>query len=409
MLKDQRLKTLFIHYINGTSSNEEEREFMKLVNDGAYDDISATLMDEYPSERILWINMDESQKRNVLNKIFQNEPNFIPSKKKKPVLLSLKPFLAAAVLFLVVSVGAYFVFQQRSNAIKYSKYQGKLAPGRNTATLTLANGEKISLPNMSIGHVFAQAGIKIKKTADGQLLYELDQPRTSDLKNTDRAIQFNTITTPAGGQYQVVLMDGTHVWLNSSSSLHYPITGFKLGERKVELTGEAYFEVAKISNGKAHVPFVVQSKGQQVEVLGTHFNIKSYNDEELTTTTLLEGRVKVSRPGAFNQVLHPGEQAQVKQTLKIINVDTSTTVAWKNGLFKFENATLQDVMLQFSRWYDVDVEYEGKIPHHKFRGEIYRDMDAAKAFKILSYADIKLRIEAPIDKQGRKKIVIYSN
>jgi transmembrane sensor len=408
MPKKRRLRTLFNHFINGVSSEKEDREFMKVVNDGEYEEFLKDLMDEYLASHKGSEGMEEDQKAKILNRIFQYGNRDLQEKSKKPMVLRLRPMLAAAVLFLVASIAAVIFYNQGSHEVSYSKYQGKLMPGGNKATLTLASGQQISLPEIHIGDVVSQAGVSITKTKDGQVIYKLgqDQSLGSDPKNKT---QYNTISTPAGGQYQLVLSDGTRVWLNSSSSLKYPISHFGLGERRVELHGEAYFEVAKLKSGSVHIPFIVESKGQDVQVLGTHFNVKSYDEEDLTTTTLLEGRVRVSRPHAFQEILEPGQQAQVNQFIKVLNVDTSTAVAWKNGLFKFEDASIQSVMEQFSRWYDVDVAYEGTAPHHKFTGEIYRNMDAAKAFKLLSYADIKFRIEVPADKGARKRIVIVSN
>jgi transmembrane sensor len=408
MSNEKKLRILFDRYMNQTSSQAEEREFMEMVDDGRYEEALKALMDSYLLAHAASEPMTDIQKQRVLGEIFKNDRQVAPFYRKKSKLLSLKPLLAAAVLLLLVSIGIQLITKQRNSEVRYSKYDGKLAPGRDMATLTLADGQKISLPNVGVGNLVAQSGVKIRKAGNGQLIYELDQRSLPQHAENDLPIRYNTISTPAGGKYQIILMDGTHVWLNSSSSLRYPISGFREKERRVELTGEAYFEVAKINQGSNHVPFVVASHGQEVEVLGTHFNIKSYRDEGLTTTTLLEGRVRVSRPNTFEQVLQPGEQAQVGSGIKILTVDTSTSVAWKNGLFKFENASIQEIMRQFSRWYDVDVEFEGRIPANTFSGEIYRDMDANKAFKLLSLADIKFRIEAPLNTGARKRIVVFS-
>lgn len=381
---------------------------MQMVNDGQHEDALKAIMDDYLLAQPDSKRMSDGQKERVLGEIFNKDRQVDPLNRKKHIMLSLKPWLAAAVLLLVVSLGIQFIRQQRTDVVKYSKYNGRLAPGGNIAILTLANGKKISLPTVGVGNIVSQGGVKIRKTGAGQLIYELDQRHLLEQAESHATTEYNTISTPAGGKYQIVLSDGTSVWLNSASSLRYPVTGFREKERKVELTGEAYFEVAKMNQGSRHVPFVVASPGQEVEVLGTHFNIKSYRDEELTTTTLLEGRVRVSRPNKFEQVLQPGQQAQVSAGIKILTVDTSTSVAWKNGLFKFENASIQEIMRQFSRWYDVDVKFEGRIPANTFSGEIYRDMDADKAFKLLSLADIKFRIEAPLNTGARKRIVVFS-
>jgi len=382
---------------------------MQMVHDGKHDLLVEALMDEYLSAQAVVEPMNDERKDVLMSNIFAASPEISETKRSRPAMFSMKLiYAAAAIVLLVGSFAMYLMLQQRSPEIKYSNYTGTIAPGADIAVLTLADGKKVTLPEIGVGKVLPQGGLLIKKTNTGLVVYQQDPGASAAIAQAGSPVQYNMITTPAGGKYQLVLADGTHVWLNSSSSLRYPVTGFASGERRVELSGEAYFEVAKRSNGKKHVPFIVASKGQEVEVLGTHFNVKSYNDEQLTTTTLLEGRVKVSRQNAFEQVLQPGQQAQVNQSIKVINVDTSTAVAWKNGLFKFENASIQDVMLQFSRWYNVDVAFEGKIPRNRFTGEIYRNMDADKTFKILTYANIKFRIEAPADKGLRKRIVVFS-
>ncbi|MNQ99320.1 fec operon regulator FecR [compost metagenome] len=271
----------------------------------------------------------------------------------------------------------------------------------------MADGKKIALADVENGKVAEQAGLSITKTAEGQLRYEINEVKVSAEK---AKIQYNTISTPAGGQYQVVLPDGTRVWLNSLSSLRYATGLANLEKRRVELTGEAYFEVSGLSVGKLKKPFLVVSRNQELEVLGTHFNVSSYEQQEgLTATTLLEGSVRISRAKTFDEIISPGEQALVGRGITVSKVDTSTAVAWKNGLFKFENANIYTVMNQFSRWYNFDVEYEGKVPGNKFNGEIYRNLSASKALRILSYAKIKFRVEVNSKEPERKKIVISAN
>ncbi|NQX38487.1 protein of unknown function [Pedobacter steynii] len=316
-----------------------------------------------------------------------------------------------AVLLVIISAGLYFYnnFNSKHKVTIQDLATNDIKAGGDKAYLTLSDGKRIALTDVENGKIVTeQAGVSITKTAEGELLYQLKGVPLVGEENKG-IILYNIISTPAGGQYQVVLPDGTHVWLNSASSLKYATSLASLKERTVVLTGEAYFEVSRGEKGQPKKPFIVKSRNQEVEVLGTHFNINSYEQEELTATTLLEGRVKVKRQGIFERTISPGEQSLVGKHIEIQKVDTSTAVAWKNGLFKFENANIYTVMNQFSRWYNFDVVYEGKVPTNKFNGEIYRNLNASKALRILSYARIKFRVEVNSKEPDRKRIVIISN
>lgn len=209
------------------------------------------------------------------------------------------------------------------------------------------------------------------------------------------------VSTSKGGQYQVILPDGTSVWLNALSTLKFPST-FSGKTREVELKGEGYFEVAK---NKA-IPFKVFTPLQEVEVLGTHFNINSYGDEPTTETTLLEGSVSVIQlKSKKSALLKPGQQSSVSEIgrIKIENIKAENVIAWKNGMFKFENSDISNVTRQFSRWYDLDFEFKGPIPDIKLWGEVHRNTDFVKALEVLSYFDLKYSIVKIGD---RKKIII---
>lgn len=398
-IAEARLKFLFNQYMNGSASQKEVQEFMTIVNSEDLKETLHDLMDRYLEDETFSQGLSVTRKTSILQTIFQP----VATKTLFPLWTKV---LVAALLLILLSVGTYFIKNQ-DKPIVYSQYNGELLPGSNKATLTLADGTKLSLTDAANGRVAEQAGVHIRKTADGQLLYELKETTTN--QQTKPGLLYNTISTPAGGQYQVVLPDGTHVWLNAESSLRYPASFAALKQRSVELKGEAYFEVNKLNVHGLRIPFIVTSRNQEVEVLGTHFNINSYENEGVCATTLLEGSVKVSRPAVFEQILSPGEQALAGQNIQVIKVDPLTAIAWKNGLFKFENANIYTIMKQFSRWYNVDVAYEGKIPDNKFTGEVYRNMDASKALRILSYAKINFRVETPDQAYARRKIIITSN
>jgi ferric-dicitrate binding protein FerR (iron transport regulator) len=402
MKTETNLRQLFDQYIKGTSTPEETNAFFVLVNDPAHQDAVQQLMEEYLLQGTFVDGMEADQKQNMLQHIFSADHKVSSEDKKHPrrIVSMWTSWISVAAVLCIVFTGLY-IMRKHTEKVTYTRYNGELAPGGNKATLVLADGRKVSLTDAANGKLAEQAGVSIRKTADGQLVYETGNPEVQD-----QNLRYNTISTPAGGEYQVILPDGTHVWLNAASSLKYPVSFAHLKERKVELKGEAYFEVSKLKVGALRLPFIVTSNQQEVEVLGTHFNINSYEESDGVETTLLEGSVKVSRAGVFEKVIVPGEQSRVNDHIKVFKVDTANAVAWKNGLFKFDNASIRDVMSQLSRWYDIDVEYIGNIPGNKFNGEIYRNMNASKAFKILSLANINFRVEAPSKGTARKRIII---
>jgi len=273
------------------------------------------------------------------------------------------------------------------------------APGGNRATVTLGDGKTVRLDEAQAGVVGTQGNTRLVKSTDAQLSYEA--PGSMDNAGgagggAGETVQYNILETPRGGQYKLVLPDGTKVWLNAATSLRYP-TAFAGKDRVVELNGEAYFEVA----ADAAKPFRVEVKGgQRVEVLGTHFNIMSYTDEPVAKTTLLEGSVRVRRE-AKAAVLRPGQQARLggDGSLVVVNVDIEEAMAWKNGMFRFEEADIQQVMRQLGRWYDLDVVYLHGVPKDQFGGEMYRNVNLSKTLKILEASGVHFSIE------GKKLLV----
>ena len=319
----------------------------------------------------------------------------------EPKILRLRKWYsiaAAAAILIFLSIGLYFVVNKpvQQQIAGNQIHKNDIGPGGNKAILTLADGKEIVLTGARNGILATQRNTEIKKTEDGKIIYTNDQS-LSDKSSAN--VQYNTITTPRGGQYQVTLPDGSRVFLNAASSLIYP-TVFAGNERKVTLAGEAYFEVAHNS----HQPFRVSSNGQTVEVLGTHFNINAYSDERLIKTTLLEGSVRVSR-GQKTVVLKPGQQAQISDRdtdsdISIISdADIEEAVAWKNGLFILDDH-IQPVMRLISRWYDVDVIYDGAAPDDIFGGEVPRFQNISEVLKVLQ---LTKKVHFKID--GRKIIV----
>lgn len=291
-------------------------------------------------------------------------------------------YWAAAAAVVIIGISGYFYSNPAPTEQQLVVHQSKsntIVPGSNKAFLTLADGRKISLTDANSGEIVKQEGLSINKTADGKIVYTVvDHGKNDGQEKT----AFNTIETPKGGQYQINLPDGTKVWLNAASSLRYP-TKFAGNIRKVELTGEGYFEVAKV-----HIPFVVKTLGQEVEVLGTHFNINSYRDEDDVKTTLLEGSVRVIPLGTnknnYSKLLKPGEQSQLNEgDLKVKAVDTESIVAWKNGDFIFKGDDLKSIMKKVARWYDVEVVYKGDFDNLKFGGYISRSKNISAVLNIM--------------------------
>ena len=303
---------------------------------------------------------------------------------------------AATVLIFLVS-GLYFYIKK--DQIQTAPVPVKVAvkqkvkdiqPGGIKAILTLSDGKQIVLDDSQNGVVINQGGIKIHKNSKGIIEYTLIKSANEQSSKEKQEIQtvYNTIQTPVGGKFQLNLADGSKVWLNSASSLRFPV--FFAGDtREVELKGEAYFEVSK--NDKK---FSVRSGNQTVEVLGTHFNINAYSDEPSITTTLIEGAVRVIELNTKkSQILKPGEQSKVDREIRIQRKDTQAELAWKEGYFYFENASIQTVMRQLSRWYGITARYEAALPEHHFEGAIATNLTLLEVLEILEKSNIHFRLE----------------
>ncbi len=296
---------------------------------------------------------------------------------------------AAAIIILFGVAGITYLLNNNKKASPFvltqeQRFKNDVAPGSSKAILTLANGSKILLDSVHNGMLARQGNSTIIKTDSGKLAY------TPEPGEGSSAIVYNVLTTPRGGQYQVRLPDGTDVWLNAASSIKYP-TAF-IGEgRNVEITGEAYFEVKKDKTR----PFHVKVNDMDVVVLGTHFNINSYPDEGSVKTTLLEGSVEIHKNKIIRK-LKPGQQAQSEGSqVQVANdVDLDQIMAWKNGEMALTYGNTQKLMEDISRWYDVDIEYSGKIPEGKFSGSISRNVPLSSILDALNAYGIQTRLEA---------------
>ena len=373
-------KNLIERYIANTCTKEELSQMLLMMEKGKKAEDLTLILKEYwekskPANNGPELGLDEKfaflmQEAKHEAPIFSMKSNRLENKWKIH-------YAAAAIIICMLSVGSYLLFKSTpskqiskiENPIRNKK---DIAPGGNAAILTLSDGSTVILDKVQNGTVSTQGNTKILKLNNGMLSYTTLNNKTSEML-------YNTISTPRGGQYELILSDGSKVWLNAASSLRFP-ANFIGKERKVELLGEAYFEVAK----NAAMPFKVNVGGMKVEVLGTHFNINSYDDESSVRTTLLEGSIKINKNNNTS-LLKPGQQAQIDKIgkIKIINdADIEEAVAWKEGKFQFDRDDIHAVMRQISRWYDVDIEYEGNIASH-FGGTISRNVDLSQVLNML--------------------------
>lgn len=321
-----------------------------------------------------------------------SEMSGIENKSKISRIILWGASIAAAIL-ITISIGSNF-FKANEPELVQTESKPKIFdknPGGNKAVLTLADGTKILLDDAMNGTIAEQGGINISKAADGSIIYDMPEMAA----NSSETVLFNTIETPKGGKYQIILPDGSKVWLNSVSSLRFPAI-FSVNERSVELTGEAFFDVAK----NIDKPFIVKTKDMKVFVTGTQFNVMAYSDENYSATTLVEGSVNVSNPNS-NIVLKPGEQVVSNEGAKLSKsiADVEQNIAWKNGLFQFNDSGMRTVMNQISRWYDVSIEYKGSVPEKRFGGYISRDSKLSQVLKMLEISGVKFKIE-------EKKIIV---
>ncbi len=386
-----RLPYLFNSYFDKTATEEERDELFRLIQLSENDqELSGLISEAWENIKVQGPLFELSKSEDILSKILHHHDQEAQKDFSKPAISYfywIKPAVAAIVL-VFISV-AVFLFtnppRQNKQIIVKSRPLSDAFPGGNKAILKLANGKTIILDNTSNGVLVKIGNTKINKAQDGLLVYKTNKNAS---QNPNHSI--NTITTPRGGQYQIVLSDGSKVWLNAASSLSFP-TQFTGNYREVKITGEAYFEVAK----NAAIPFRVKTGRAEIEVLGTHFNVMAYDDENEMKTTLLEGAIKIKSKSATN-IMQPGQQAitQANGQQKVAeDPDADDAVAWKNGIFQFRDASIEDIMRQVARWYDVRVSYEGKIPVRQFTGRISRNVKASVLLNMLRYTGVNLKIE----------------
>ncbi len=370
---NRRVDRLIELFREGTLTSQEHDELLDLLampeNADKAELLLTRLWENIPSDSSFFSSEESDRIRQSLR-----EPDT-----STPAIKRLSPRLVSIAAALVLFVFGYFLFI-RDDSFKGSTNHNQtsvsltdIGPGGNKATLRLPDNSVIALDEMENGVLINKGNLIVKKTEDGQLVFQAGKVNTQSEAN-----EGNVLTTPAGGQYQVILPDGSRVWLNAASSLKFP-SAFTGHQRRVELTGEGYFEVSKLK-GKT---FIVNAKNMEVEVLGTHFNIHAYPDEQISLATLVEGAVKISS-GKKSEILAPNEQAQVgKDMLSVEKVDAKDALAWKEGLFVFNNQDIRTIMNKLSRWYNIKVEYQDADINEQFAATISKFKKLSEILKVL--------------------------
>lgn len=394
-LHPERLQHLLEKFAANRCSPEELSEMMQAIGQGEHDEtLHRSLMDA-------WEKLSGMDERPSVDKegIFRRVVGAGAVRRVIPVWGRVA---AAAAVVLLLGGGAYW-YMQRDKELPAagvavnspSAVKKDVAPGSNKAVLTLSDGTNIVLDSAREGRLSRQGNTDVTKTGNGQLAYR------SAAGHEQRAMSklvYNMISTPKGGQYMVVLPDGSRVWLNAASSLRFP-TAFTGDDRTVELSGEAYFEIGK----DKQKPFYVQANGTKVAVLGTSFNVTAYEEDGVIRTTLLEGAVQVTGSSGAALRLTPGQQAQCGKDgeLKLIKAaDTEAAIAWKNDLFYFRGTDIQTIMRQLARWYDIDVTYSGAV-NGRFYAKIPRNTNLSIVLRALALTN-KLNFT----QEGKKVMVI---
>jgi len=369
-LENQELRDLF----------EKYPDLLPMINELEDEDKLLSVLEEY--KKLYTVELEAQEKRvldNIMQRIDKQSSKPLIKYKKRRILMYASA-VAACLLMVFTTVLLKFKEEPISDETKVFLQAQQMNPGSNRAILSSADGTEISLNEDRLGIVM---GDEITYD-DGSVL--MDEMKSASL--------MMTLSTPKGGQYQIVLADGTKVWLNADSKLIYP-KRFTEDQRVVELVGEAYFEVAT----NKQKPFIVHTENESVEVLGTHFNVKSYSDERESKVSLLEGKVKVSIPNTVQKILSPGQQSVViGKSMRIQDVDLDETIAWKNGEFMFNNESLVSALRQVSRWYDIDIQVDPSLSRVMLWGTVSRLDNFDKVLKIIKMTDDNIKINL----DGRK-------
>jgi transmembrane sensor len=405
MMDEKSLNEFLEKYMANRHTEQEHELFIEWLNTAPLDEVQR-IIDKY--QFVVQRNLNEQPvlyphlASRIEAGIDELEKKDQPNKPVKTLWPSFKKIASIAAAFIVIaSITTYFLSSPDNK-------KQEVAATKTTSKNQIADGSNIILGSAQNGVLATQANIDIRKAAGGKIVYNASQPLSPNAP-----VLYNTITTPRGGQYQVTLSDGSKVWLNAASSLKFP-AAFSNNERVVELTGEAYFEVAKLTGPSvagregSRIPFKVITANQTVEVLGTHFNVNAYDDEATINTTLLEGSVKIVQAKTnASQLLKPGQQAKMGANIRVSDVDASQAVAWKNGYFIFSHEDIGSIMRQVSRWYDINIQYEGDVTKEGFVGTISKFKDVAQVLDMLQLTgSVRFKTENDPAEPGKKRIIV---
>lgn len=394
-MNETRFRHLLDNYVAGQIDADDQREFFQLLERHEYRQLLENIMQQ-EWEQSTYEEAGNEQVGRLVEEFVMNKIGTVAPVKRISVFRRFRVPAAAAVLILLSA--AYFLFFNKSATEE--KLVGTtngptqdVRPGQYKAKLTIADGSSIVLDSAAQGELVKQGNTQVFNR-NGQLVYD------SSVNQQSASLIYNTLSTARGEMYSTILADGSKVWLNAASSVKFPVS-FSSKERVIEITGEAYLEIAPLysRNGKQRVPFIVKTGGQEITVLGTHFNINAYTDEKLIRTTLLEGSVRVSS-GNQSVLIKPGEQSILQNGFTVNEVNVQDVIAWKNGFFFYRHANIKEVMRQIARWYNVDVVYEGVNPEQTYTGKIDRNLPLSEVLKILEQTKVHFRIE------GMKLIIL---
>ena len=381
--ENKRYSELAEKWLKGTITQAEMNEFSEWYDNTDHEVINipecfAGSEEELHDRMLLAI---KKRRKELLQNVYLTRTSFVK--------LTVAAVSIIASTLSVIYIKSKDASQEENNSITAVSKRDTILPGRNKAVLILGDGSEVLLDTVTSGAIAENVDARVVKLDDGELSY-------SALADINAPVSYNTLSTPRGGQYAITLVDGTRVWLNSSSSLRFP-TSFRDPERTVELSGEAYFEVAQ----NREKPFTVKVNDVAVKALGTHFNIMAYKDEATINTTLMEGSVAISKWKETVR-LNPGQQAQISENGKIgivKNADIEQAIAWKKGFFNFSGSDIETTMRQIARWYNIEVIYESKITEH-FNGTILRNASIERVLRMLEFTGV-----VSFDIQGRKIFV----
>jgi len=389
MMNEKLLAELYEKYVNGICTAAEKKKLMELLADPSLEAAQERLIEHSFDNLPIRYPMPAYLADQVFGRMMSAH-RLNTARRKRRAILSWTA--VAASLLLLALAGNWFFNKtpapRMANTAGPTQHPDVPPPSANRASIVLANGQIIFLDSAGNGTLATEGNVHVVKSGNGEISYRADVAG-------GEANLYNTLRNPRGSRVlSLKLSDGTRVWLNAESTLRYP-AAFDGASRKVDITGEAYFEVAH----DAKTPFIVAGGGTEIRVLGTSFNVNAYAEQEDVRVTLLDGAVNVLHDGASHR-LQPGQQARVGHTIQVVNdVNLEQAVAWKNGFFLFQGAALHEVMQQLSRWYDVDISYTGKIPERHFVGKVDREYTLSEVLAVLGASDVHYTIE------GRRLII----